>query len=124
MINSAAVAESNIISLLAILTGLMTDKPYFVDTTLDFMYGCVNFGLIEKLKDVKPLVANLMKIVDVYGKVQSIAEKAVGLLVELDHPNKKALLQNAMRAFPKSELLKKYVNIFDVSAIMKQIMKQ
>lgn len=106
--------EQNVVRVASALLQVHQQKQICVQNIISFIYECAVNGLLEQIKEMRPVLPTIMNALKQYPKNRYIVERAVAFAVLCDHPNKNALLQAGIMEFPDSEILKKYMNTIPI----------
>ncbi|KAH0791449.1 hypothetical protein GPJ56_004664 [Histomonas meleagridis] len=111
----AKIEEQNIINVASALLQVHTNNQIVAQNIISFLYECSVNGMLQTIKNTRPVLPTVMNALKMYPKNRSIVERSVALAVLCDHPNKESLLQAGIIEFPESEILKKYLNIIPIN---------
>lgn len=93
------------------ILAIHTNDMVVAQNIVAFMFNCADNGLLNEVLEVKPALPTVMKVLTTFPHSQSIVERAVGLAILCDHPNKVKLLEAGLLEFPKDEFLSRFVSI-------------
>ncbi|KAK8894808.1 hypothetical protein M9Y10_023246 [Tritrichomonas musculus] len=113
---SAAHATKQVTELKAIrassaILAIHTNEIIVAQNIVTFIFNCADNGLLKEVLEVKAALPTVMKVLTTFPHSQSIVERAVGLAVLCDHPNKVKLLEAGLLEFPNDEFLARFVSI-------------
>lgn len=103
------VVEKKAIKAASVFLVMYMNDVSVANNLVTFLYECVNYGYIEEIKNDKAVISTLMKTLAAHPDAELLVERAVVIACEVDHPNKKSMLQAALLQFPDSLVLQKYV---------------
>ena len=73
----------------------------------------------QQCKDCRALIPTVMKMIKQYTSFGTIVERAVGILIICEHPNRKEILRSAIMQFPESDFFKKYIDVLEIPGLSK-----
>lgn len=109
------VAELKVIQAASIIMAVQLEDRPTVFVILTFLVECAKYdNLIEIIKTVPNCMPNVMKTIRTHAAYQQIIEKAVVLVILVDHPNKIEILKAALTQFRDSKILKQYISLLPI----------
>jgi hypothetical protein len=99
------VGEHALIRIASLLLSVHVRAAVVTQNTVSFLYECSQAGLVQGLKDVKPVLPTVMTALQIWAEHEVIMERAVALAFLLEHHNGEKLLRAAVTQFPESRFL-------------------
>lgn len=80
-----------------------------VQNIISFFYEAAANGLLDEIKETKPVLPTVMNALQQYPSYQPIVERATALAALCGHPNSEKLLRAACEQFPNSSFLSIFI---------------
>lgn len=103
------VIENKSIRAASAILAIHTEEEIVAQNIVAFLFNCANDGLLSQVLETRAALPTVMKVLIAYPKSLSIVERAVGLAILCNHPNKEKLLEAGLLEFPESQLLLQFL---------------
>lgn len=99
---------SRILTAASVLLSYFMDDIVVATNIITFLYECASAGKAEDIKQARAVFNTSMKALQNHPDSEVLVERAVGLAILCDHPNKDTLLSAALQQFPQSKFLQQF----------------
>ncbi|OHS95956.1 hypothetical protein TRFO_37894 [Tritrichomonas foetus] len=106
--NAEKITELKLIRAASAILAIHIKRTTVAQNIVTFIYECAKNGLLNEIKETKPVLPTVMNALQENPTFQTIVERAVVLAAMCDHPNKETLMAAAMEKFPNSTFLLRF----------------
>lgn len=103
------ITDSPLLRIAASIFSINIDDEGLAVNITSLMYSCCISGLVDDVKSVKGLPATIISALEKHYAIKELVERAVYILIAIDHNSKKAFLLSGIKDFPDSEILKQFI---------------
>lgn len=107
--NTDFIKNNKVISTISTILQSNINNVDIVMNSVSFFYSCTQNSLLDDVKNTKDAATGVLKALENYNENAQIIERSIATLIELGHSSARDFLRTAIRKYPQSQILGKYV---------------